>query len=110
SWHLRVLTVPRTGITRSCQHKRIATLGAERRDRVEPDIRRDRSGVGVEAIEERVGVRLSGVRHVAALSVEDHRDVIRYRLQGQSENVHRRGPVPLIESEVRLVRAYVVGG
>ena len=64
----------------------------------------------MERIKEGVGVCGGGIRNVAALRIEDHRNVRRDRLQREREDVHRRAPVALEEREVRLIRTYVRRG
>src|SRR6185503_2508962 len=53
-----VLQVARTGVARSREHQRVAPLSREWCDRVDAEIWRDRRGVRVERVEERVGVGL----------------------------------------------------
>jgi len=67
-------------------------------------------GVGVERVEERVGVGRRGIGNVAALRVEDHRNVRRDRLQREREDIHRSTPISLEEREIRFVRAHVRRG
>ena len=63
----------------------------------------------MERVEERVGVRGGGVRHIAALRIEHDRDIARDGLECQREDVEGRAPVTLVEREIRFVRAGVIG-
>src|SRR5260221_546478 len=84
-----ILEVARARVARPGEHEGVALL-RKWRDRVHPDVRRDRRGIRVEPVEERLRVRGGRVGHIGAFRVDDHRDVIWYRLQRQPQDIHTR--------------------